>query len=325
MPLSPQAMTTIIRRDFFPDTTKLEAQLEYLEASESNDCERLREISERFATTSHTPVPSTPSTFETPSSTPVTGERLKQNKESTNDTNPPEPKKPKPEESQSLDVFLHKYHSEDDASFGELLEKDDEERQRKNAWLYEKESECQQPLPLPSGEQRLAITDGSESGAASKSDQGTALQTWNYTAKNSLMYIPDGVEDSVKESLDKSVKRREIAHTNTRLSRDYLKKTSASLTKAANEGEGGGSKKNNDKVGVDGKILSESETPRVKGYGFVATPQIHPGEYNIMYFKNSIDQYAHFTMFLYLVYYLSITKFEFGHCYLSHIVHQMSV
>ena len=271
-------MTTIIRRDFFPDTAKLEAQLEYLEASESNDYDRLREISERFATTTHTPAPPTPSTFETPSSTPITQEKLKRNKESEgDDIVPPDPKKPKPEESQSLDVFFHKFHSEDDASFGELLEKDDEERQRKHAWLYEKESEYQQPLPITGGEERLAITDGSGSGA-SKSDQGSAVKTWNYTAKNSLMYMPDGVEDSVKESLDKSVKRREIVHSNTRLSRDFLRKTSASLAKVSSEGEGAGSKKSNDKVGVDGKVLSESDTPRVNGYGFIATPQIHPGK-----------------------------------------------
>ena len=54
--LSPfQALTTIIQRDFFPDVPKLEAQLEFIEASERNDYDKLRQISERFATTSHTP------------------------------------------------------------------------------------------------------------------------------------------------------------------------------------------------------------------------------------------------------------------------------
>lgn len=43
-------MKKIIRRDYFPDNQKLEAQLAYIEASESNDPAKLREISERYAT-----------------------------------------------------------------------------------------------------------------------------------------------------------------------------------------------------------------------------------------------------------------------------------
>ncbi len=40
-----------------------------------------------------------------------------------------------------------------------------------------------------------------------------------------------------------------------------------------------GGEKDSEKVGVDGKIITESdETPKVNGFGFVATPQIHPGE-----------------------------------------------
>ena len=52
-----QALTSIIRRDFFPDVPKLEAQLDFIEASETNDYERLRAISERFPTTQRTPQP----------------------------------------------------------------------------------------------------------------------------------------------------------------------------------------------------------------------------------------------------------------------------
>ena len=52
-----QTLTKIVRRDFFPDVPKLEAQLEFIEASEANDYERLRAISERFPTTQRTPQP----------------------------------------------------------------------------------------------------------------------------------------------------------------------------------------------------------------------------------------------------------------------------
>ncbi len=43
-------MKKIIRRDYFPDVQKLEAQLAFIEASECNDSVKLREISERYAT-----------------------------------------------------------------------------------------------------------------------------------------------------------------------------------------------------------------------------------------------------------------------------------
>jgi len=56
-PLPPQALPNIIRRDFFPDIPKLEAQLEFIEASQSNDHEKLREISERFSATTDTRTP----------------------------------------------------------------------------------------------------------------------------------------------------------------------------------------------------------------------------------------------------------------------------
>ena len=48
-------MSKIIRRDFFPEVPKLQAQLAYLEACDSNDSEKLREISERFESVTDTP------------------------------------------------------------------------------------------------------------------------------------------------------------------------------------------------------------------------------------------------------------------------------
>ena len=191
----------------------------------------------------------------------------------------PDAKKAKPEDSKSLDQFLFKYHSEDDAAFEEILDKSVEEQRRNHTWLYEKEREYQSSLPLPSSQDRLAITDGSETTSDRPiGGECSGVRTWDYTAKNTLMYIPEGVVDSVNESMDKSIKRREIVHSNTRLSRDFMRKTSAALAQAAEGEDAPGYKSSNDKVGVDGRVLAESATPKVNGYGFVATPQIHPGK-----------------------------------------------
>lgn len=293
----PQALTTIIRRDFFPDVAKLEAQLEFIEASETNDYDKLREISERFATTTQTPVTATPATFETPSVSATPQSRGKQREkqqdggplgENSSEEHPPEAKKLKPEETKGLDQFLSKYQSEDDASFGELMEKAAEEHRQKHAWLRAKEKEYSNTLSIEAPEQRLAITDGSEKregegGSREETNRPAGVKTWNYTAKNTLMYIPEGVEESTMDRVKKATKGREIVHSNTRLSRDFLKKREATLRAMASAGEEGGggagpSKNKSEKIGVDGKTVAPGETPSVDGYDFVVTPQIHPGK-----------------------------------------------
>lgn len=273
------ALTTIVRRDFFPDVPKLEAQLEFIEASETNDYERLRAISERFPTVQRTPQPAaaTPATFETPLSGRTTAGKHPHphqaagcSTDSMATDGAPDPKK-KPED-YSLDRFLAKYESEDDASFAEIMVKTKEEHRAKHAWLYEKEKEYMQSVEAP--EQLLAITDGSEDGGRDKKlPERSGVKSWTYTVKNTLMYIPDGLERSTLEKVSDPSKKREVVHSNTRLSSAFVHKMHSAL-KGTGEGEAKGSK---DKVGIDGKVLDPSSSPQVNGYGFVATPQIQPG------------------------------------------------
>ncbi len=192
---------------------------------------------------------------------------------------PPEAKKLKPEEAKGLDQFLSKYQSEDDASFGELMEKAAEEHRQRHAWLRAKEKEYANPLSLEGPEQRLAITDGGSEGREGGGGEGSVrgkmvvehrpagVKTWNYTAKNTLMYIPEGVEESAMDRVRKATKGREIIHSNTWLSSDFMKKREAAVRAMASgedgeKGEGGGPSKNkSDKIGVDGKTLAPGETP----------------------------------------------------------------
>ena len=225
----------------------------------------------------------TPSTFETPlpGRTPRTGDKHTQQSADTSKA-PTEggsdAKKLKPED-HTLDQFMSKYESEDDASFADIMIKTEEEHRAKHAWLYEKEEEYKRSIEAP--EPMLAITDGSEGrreGDGSKKKQEperSGVESWTYTAKNTLMYIPDGLERSALEKLAEPSKKREVVHSNTRLSSAFVRKMHSAL-KGAGEGEGEG-KGNKDKVGIDGKVLDPSASPQVKGYGFVATPQIQPG------------------------------------------------
>ena len=159
------------------------------------------------------------------------------------------------------------------------MEKTKEAHQAKHAWLYEKEKEYLQSVEAP--EPLLAITDGSEveggRGRGKKPEpERSGVKSWNYTVKNTLMYIPDGLEQSVLEKVTDPAKKREVIHSNTRLSSAFVRKMHNAL-KSAGEGEGGDGKAGKDKVGIDGRVLDPSASPQVNGYGFLATPQIQPG------------------------------------------------
>ena len=161
----------------------------------------------------------------------------------------------------SLDQYLSKYESEDDASFNEMLVKANEVHKQKHAWLHEKEREY-----AITSENKLSITDGSEAHA----HRPAGLNSWTYTAKNSLMYVPEGVGSSALEAVQGAIKTREIVHSNTRFPPQFVQKfqhTSKCDKTVQN------------KVGIDGKVVSVEDSPRVNGYGFLATPAIKPGTY----------------------------------------------
>lgn len=47
-----QNLEKIIQRDFFPDITKLQAQMDYIDAEETGDLQRMREISIQYGSSS---------------------------------------------------------------------------------------------------------------------------------------------------------------------------------------------------------------------------------------------------------------------------------
>ena len=166
------------------------------------------------------------------------------------------------------------------------MEKTKAELRDKHAWLYEKEREYTLTLGAP--EELLAITDGSEgSGGGERKEKGgegapkrSGVKSWTYTAKNSLMYYPDGVERSALEKVSNPAKKRQLIHSNTRLSSEFVRKMHRCLQSGGESERGGGDGKGNrDKVGIDGMVPDPSSSPQVNGYGFVATPQIQPGTY----------------------------------------------
>ncbi|XP_041826658.1 splicing factor ESS-2 homolog isoform X1 [Melanotaenia boesemani] len=259
-----ESLEKIIQRDFFPDVTKLQAQKDYLEAEENGDLERMREISIRYGSslksTPHSSAPYvTPASFETPvghSGSPSSTYSCKGSDVEKKDDDE-EKKLP------SLDRFLAKNTSEDNASFEQIMDLAEDKEKLRHAWLYEAEAEFKQRH-----EENLALPPAEK---AALECVKAGLETWEYKAKNALMYYPEGVKDD--DSVFK--KPREVVHKNTRFSGDPFSKAlnksqiqqAAALNAQFKQG----------KVGPDGKELIPHESPTVNGYGFERTPSPAPG------------------------------------------------
>ncbi|MBN3283547.1 ESS2 factor, partial [Polyodon spathula] len=261
-----QSLEKIIQRDFFPDVEKLQAQRGYLEAEETGDLERMREIAIKFGSSlgkssAHSSAPYvTPATFETPEGRP--GSPSSKARHGARITEGGKEKDQEEKELPCLDSFLAKNTSEDNASFEQIMDLAGVKERARHAWLYEAEAEFKQRhtqnLALPSAEKQAI-----ESGKA-------GVETWEYKAKNALMYYPDGVKD------DESFKKpREVLHKNTRFQGDPFSKAlsksqlqqAAALNAQFKQG----------KVGPDGKDLLAQDSPKVNGYGFLGTPSPAPG------------------------------------------------
>lgn len=199
-----QKIEAIIQRDFFPDLTKLQVQAAYLEAVETNDVAKLREIYEKYSVGPRLGDSqrgsASPATFETPMRDFSDTESVRSISSSRSSN-----LKQAPEEQESLDEFLFKNTSEDNESFEEMMDEAKKKHRIKvsvkliilllsynnmpslmqYAWLYDTEhqskSKQESSLALPSIE-RQALEDA----------KPAQVETWNYTVKNSIMYVPEG-------------------------------------------------------------------------------------------------------------------------------------
>ncbi|KAJ7387923.1 DiGeorge syndrome critical region protein 14 [Desmophyllum pertusum] len=267
-----QSLNKIIQRDFFPELPKLRAQHEYLDAVEHNDVEKLREISARYQVT-QTPHGSlaTPATFETPSTihgTPAPSETITHNNReaygpSQGKSSAENQSDSKKEESDlTLDRFLSKNTSEDNASFEQIMDTSIQKHREKYQWLYEKEEEQKERK-----EKILALPAPEDGDQFKYEDRPSMIETWNYTNKNVLMYYPDGVDASAQEKNRRKV-YKETGNTACKQQCCDGKLAAAAASHLASK---------QGKIGVDGQLQGASETPRVNGFGFVATPSPAPG------------------------------------------------
>ncbi|GJQ85506.1 putative nuclear protein Es2 [Trypoxylus dichotomus] len=257
----------IIQRDFFPDLEKLRAQNEYLDAVEKNDVMKLRELYAKYSGP-HRPthrIPS-PATFETPAN--IHSSQIPPPSEILPDEKFEETTSKKSENRLSLDQFLNSHTSQDNQSFEELMVESEARHRQKYSYLYNEEErselEMQSHLALPTIEQQAALPQ-----------KKFVLDSWSYKNRNYIMYVPDGVGLTKEDELELHKRRKEIVYCNTRLMQNPFndsqsKETISELAKSQ-------AKVLDGKIGVDGKELIQSDTPKINGFSFVRTPSPNPG------------------------------------------------
>ncbi|KAL0266599.1 UNVERIFIED_CONTAM: hypothetical protein PYX00_009096 [Menopon gallinae] len=270
-------MGKIIQRDFFPDLEKLKAQNEYLDALSQNDSEKIREIYAKYSSGKRPPTERFPSpaTFETPQNVrpndPIEDissqdngkgkERLEKSQSNENESG-------KSIKGLSLDQYLNSHTSEDNESFKEIQKESVKRHKLKYAWLYKDEdainSDFEKTLKVPSIEQQ-----------AEGQEKLLAIDTWTYKNQNHCMFVPDGMKPSEEEEAELLQKQREIVHANTSFKQvpfDERQNKDTIHELALNQ-----AKSQEGKIGVDGKIVTCNETPKVNGFSFVRTPSPSPG------------------------------------------------
>ncbi|XP_063222224.1 splicing factor ESS-2 homolog [Bacillus rossius redtenbacheri] len=254
----------IIERDFFPDLRKFKNEAEGLETSG-----KFRVDTSELGPSVPPLGGSSPATFETPAA-----ERREDEERSAADIKdiPGDKTDGQQEEEKgklSLDEFLANHTSEDNENFEVIIKEASERARRKNTWLQIAEIEYAQDrgdvLRVPSIEEQ-----------ANPGPRPLNLDTWGLHNQNYIMYVPDGVPPTREEMIEQATKRRTIVHDNTRLQANPFNERHnkeiiqhLAQTQAYHTVDG--------KIGVDGREMVRTETPKVNGFSFVGTPSPAPG------------------------------------------------
>uniref|UniRef100_A0A915I9E8 Uncharacterized protein n=1 Tax=Romanomermis culicivorax TaxID=13658 RepID=A0A915I9E8_ROMCU len=280
-----EKLEKIIQRDYFPDIAKLKAQNEYFDAIRNNDQVRIKQLQERFSSRRTDKTMNTPRSphefFETPIA--EKDNEIAWEEDLVAKNNEREDKKIEKEDAEgidklTIDKFLYKFTSEDNASFEEILEESELKLREKHSWMYNAESEhdkkFQDSLHLKQAdEQLLAITEGESTSSQmlKRNRKRASVDNWTYKALNAVMFTPDDVALTSEELVERhKMKQREILSRNTRLPPDSLTRTAsgglsipATLRAVVNKG----------KVDAQGNELYVNKDK----YSFVVTPSPAPG------------------------------------------------
>jgi protein DGCR14 len=290
------ALSHIIARDFFPGLLESETQQEYLDALDSKDeawianaGRRLQQVMTpgrrrgRIPTAPSLSGAQTPTTGflgDTPvsvvSATTVAEEKI------TVDTN------------MNLGAFQAKYTSEDNESFYKLLDKQNQKRAEKYAWLWRgnklpsKQQLKQKEIEDRIRQTRSLVDDGYEDkrlAIRDKDDRPAAPDHWKSKPNNELMFAPDGVDGLLETPAQRAQAEsraapKTIVYENTRmLGPTVVQEQEASVPPSPSLSAVRDAIAGRSRPGYQDSTTGASggETPRVNGYAFVDDEEPEPG------------------------------------------------
>ncbi|KAG0129113.1 nuclear protein DGCR14 [Tuber indicum] len=284
------ALSEIIARDFFPGLLETKHQQEYLDALDSHDTEWIREAGRKLTEVMTTPrigrtrrgtslATPTPRAFRELSATPTASSNPMAPSEDSGEKGV---EKPVYEKHLSLDAFQSKYTSEDNASFNDLLDKQNQKKRSAYAFLW---NDNRIPgFRTKAHQKRLKAQAESEEKAggptkslAWKDDRKPFPNTWKAEPKNGLMFTPDlsPPPPPTLSSTDRELPPKAIAYSNTRMPAPQLPKLPSSPTRSVIRDAISGNPRPLPSESRFGAI----ETPRVNGYSFVDdAPSPSPSE-----------------------------------------------
>lgn len=275
-----EVLSYIIARDFFPGLLETQTQQEYLDAVESKDAAWISSASRRLRQVM-TPgrklnQPSlrassdggrTPTTFvgDTPASVAST-HVVDQPRLSAN---------------MSLSQFQQTYTSEDNESFYKLIDKQNQKKAEKYAWLWggtnklpSKQMIKQKEVVEKLSKERTLVDDGFNKDRLALeplNKRPARPDTWNAAPRNGLMFEPDGLKDGVvtvaqrAEDLSRMAPRS-IVYENTRAPQAHIQQRPPSPTISSVRDAIAGKPRTRDQ---DSSAVGGGETPKINGYAFV--------------------------------------------------------
>lgn len=290
------ALSHIIARDFFPGLLESETQQEYLDALESKDDawianagRRLQQVMtpgrRRGRMPSAAPslsggqTPTTGFLGDTPVSV-VSASTVAQEKV-TVDTN------------MDLGAFQAKYTSEDNESFYKLLDKQNQKRAEKYAWLWRgnklpsKQQLKQKEIEDRIRQTRSLVDDGYEDkrlAIRDKDDRPAAPDHWKSRPDNQLMFAPEGVDGQLETPAQRAQAEsraapKKIVYENTRmLGPTIIQEPEASVPPSPSLSAVRDAIAGKSRPGYQDSTSGAAggETPRVNGYAFVDDEEPEP-------------------------------------------------
>lgn len=131
-----EALSHIIKRDFFPSLAQLDATNGYLDALKSHDPSLIQASVRRLEDLNTPLIRRSTQTWQTPSQTPYGMGPSETPLRTPRDEEPPL-KRPRYDTEMNLDEFQARYTSEDNSSFTQILDEENRRRKEKYGWAWD--------------------------------------------------------------------------------------------------------------------------------------------------------------------------------------------